>query len=174
MSTVNEETRQDEQVQQVDQPVSDVAAPETEAAAELPQGVEDAANQDTQQSTQAEAAANDGVLDQFKSENDSLRSKLLESKAKFAALSLGISEARIDYAIRLAGLDGIDVNSGDADKRIQEALRDVLGQIPEWKAEPKLPPAGTGSAGGFSRNTYHAPSSPAGAAKDQFVKGMGR
>lgn len=174
MSTINEETRPDEQAQQVDQPASNMAAPETEAAAELPQGAEDVTNQATQQAADAEATANDGVLDQFRSENDSLRNKLLESKAKFAALSLGISEARIDYAIRLAGLDGIDVNSGDADKRIQEALRDVLGQIPEWKAEPKLPPAGTGSAGSFSRNSFYTPSGPAEAAKNQFAKGMGR
>lgn len=170
----NEETRPVEQMEQADQAVSQDAEATAVDTAEQPEKPDVATEQEAQADAAAEASESE--LDQFKSENDSLRSKLLESKARFAALALGISEARIDYAIRLAGLEGINVNDGDADKRIKEALNDVLGQIPEWAAEPKAPAIGTGSAGNHPRFGYGSgPSTGANSsAKEQFRNGMRR
>lgn len=97
-----------------DQPLSQ---PSVQDSTDETAGVEQKASEQGESLAEDAASSAQSELSRYQTENASLREKLLESKARYTAYTLGISEERIDYAIRLAGLDDIDVNGADADKQ---------------------------------------------------------
>ena len=122
---------------------------------------------------QPDAPAEDAEeAERFKTENGSLRAKLIDSKARLTALSLGIDQARVDYVIRLAALDQIDVCALDADKKIKDAIGEVLTQIPEW-GKTNSSPEPMGSKGAFRRMPI-AGSDEYQSARTQFESGLRR
>lgn len=152
-----------------------LSQPSVQASTDETAGVEQETSEQGESLTEDAASSAQSELSRYQTENASLREKLLESKARYTAYTLGISEERIDYAIRLAGLDDIDVNGADADKRIKNALSNVLGQIPEWSKTSKPPAQGTGSAGNFAR--YSGGGSNSGkseSVQSQFRSGLRR
>lgn len=75
---------------------------------------------------------------------------LLATTAQAAASKLGVPEARVQYALKMAELDGIDVTAADAAERVRAAIAKVIADVPELA--PKAA-EGTGSAGAFRRET---------------------
>lgn len=73
--------------------------------------------------------------------------------AKSQAAALGIKPERVDYALKLASIDAIEVKDGVVDSAaIKAALETVLKDLPELKGT-FVPPAGGGEFNGGSNGT---------------------
>lgn len=70
----------------------------------------------------------------------------LNAEARAAAAGLGVKADRIQYAVRLADLSGIDLTQADAAQKVSAAIGKVLEALPELRGG-----AGTGSLGGHAR-----------------------
>lgn len=95
-----------------------------------------------------------------------LSARLIEAEARAAALKMGVPEGRLKYALRLSGLADLDAEAEDLSRRVEEAVRLVIEELPELAyAQPGGEAGGTtGSAGAFSR-----PGTPA---MDGFARGF--
>lgn len=73
--------------------------------------------------------------------------RVIRAEAKVLAVAAGVKPERIDYALRLADLSGVEVNDdGNPDSdAITKALNQVLTDVPELKGETP----GKGGAEGF-------------------------
>jgi hypothetical protein len=75
---------------------------------------------------------------------------LRKADAKLQAAALGIKPERVDYALKLANIDAVEVKDGVVDNAaIKAALEAVLKDLPELKGVA-VPPAGGGDFGGGS------------------------
>ena len=79
-------------------------------------------------------------------------SRAIKAEAKSLAASLGVKPERIDYAVRLADLSGVDVDDdGEPDTReIKLALEAVLKDLPELKGDGKVTVGSPSNPGGGS------------------------
>ena len=124
--------------------------------------MEDQANLALEEGARAEEAArerDDGRI-------EALGARLIEAEARAAALKMGVPEGRLKYALRLAGLSDLDAEAEDLSRRVEEAMRLVIEELPELAYAPPGGEAGgtTGSAGAFTR-----PGTPA---MDGFARGF--
>lgn len=73
--------------------------------------------------------------------------RLVKSEAKAAAIAAGVKPEKVPYVVKLADLDGIDVDDDDGpdSDAIKKAIDKVLKDMPEFKAQA----AGGGSGTGF-------------------------
>ncbi len=81
---------------------------------------------------------------------------LLGAEARCAAALMGVKEARLDHVARLAGLEGIDPEDEAMRQKVAQAVRAVLGEVPEL-----ISGAGTGAA-----------ASPRRLRRDAFARGF--
>lgn len=93
--------------------------------------------------------------------------RLISAEAKSAAASLGIKPERLTYALRLADLNGIEVDDdGNVDTgEVEKRIRRVIEDVPELKGAP-------GSVGGGS-NPGKTNNEPQGSMNDALRKMAG-
>ncbi len=90
-------------------------APDADGAGAPEEMPEKAAGREVELARRAEACAARAVL----------------AEARAAAAALGVKEARLDYAAKLAELGDIDPEEEDARSKIASAVREVLRTVPE-------------------------------------------
>ena len=138
------------------------AAAETEAPAEAEEApAEPEVSAESEAPVEPEAPAEPDPAEALRSENASLRERLLGMALRLSALSLGVAPERADAVRRLANLEGIDLNGEQAAQQVEAAVRRVLEEVPELAGGAALT---TGSVGSHPR----ALSRPA----DPFLKGF--
>ena len=130
-------------------------------AEEAPAEVEEAPAESEETPAEPEAPAEPDPAEALRSENASLRERLLGMALRLSALSLGVAPERVDAVRRLADLEGVDLNGEQAAQQVEAAVRRVLEEVPELAGAAALT---TGSVGGHPR----ALSRPA----DPFLKGF--
>lgn len=102
-----------------------------------------------QQTTKQPPAAEEGTK-QEKDDGAEKLSKanahLVKSEAKAAAIAVGVKPEKVPYVVKLADLDGIDVDEDDGPdtEAIKKAIDKVLKDMPELKAAQE-----TGKGAGF-------------------------
>ena len=139
------------------------AAVETEAPAEAEEAAAEpeAPAEAEEAPAEPEVSAETDPAEALRSENASLRERLLGMALRLSALSLGVAPERADAVRRLANLEGVDLNGEQAAQQVEAAVRRVLEEVPELAGGAALT---TGSVGSHPR----ALSRPA----DPFLKGF--
>jgi hypothetical protein len=74
--------------------------------------------------------------------------RLVATEAKAAAIAAGVKPEKVDYVVKLADLDGVDVDEDDGpdSEAINKAVNKVLKDMPEFKT---VPDNGNNSGMGF-------------------------
>lgn len=93
---------------------------------------------------------------------EALKAQLLTVRAQHAALQVGVEPGRVELALKLADLTGIDAGAVDAQTKIEAALRKVLTDVPEFAVSRD-----TGGTGAHRRD------SPGENLADTMAKAMG-
>lgn len=145
--TQEQGTKQDAGVPAPDKPAEGGAAAPAEAEVTEPEEKE---HKHTISKDALPAAAAENVVTSSETADavNGLKSRLLNMTAHAMAVSIGVQPDRVEQAIKLAGLEEIDVTAADADAKIKAAIEKVIGEVPEFAA-----PANTGSAGTHRRTT---------------------
>jgi outer membrane biosynthesis protein TonB len=76
----------------------------------------------------------------YKAEAESYAARAIQAEARSALSGLGVPAARLDAALKVADLAGIDLKDAKAGEKIAAAAAKVLELVPEFKGG-----AGTGS-----------------------------
>ncbi len=126
---------------------ADQTAAVTEAKAEKPAEDKDKPAEDKAKPTDDKAAEHAKQVEKLTAKVTKAETRLRNEMAENAAYKAGIRPDRVDKAVKLAGISGIDLSADDAKEKFEAALQAVADDMPEFTA----PPAGTGSVGAFAR-----------------------
>ena len=127
------------------EPISDTAPTDAEAA---PPAAEPEPEAEDKTPDKEPDATNE--LEQTRATMTSAIDIALKSTVRAAAVEAGIKAERVDYAVRLADLSGIDILAADAQEKIATAIGKVLADVPELKGTVGV---GTGSLGNHARQS---------------------
>ena len=109
---------------------------ETKPTTEVKPGTEKPA--DTQPAKEAEKPAEPD----YKAQAADFAARVVQAEARTALAGLGVPAARLDAALKVADLSGINPIDAKAGEKIAAAAAKVLELVPEFKAQPAG--AGTG------------------------------
>lgn len=110
--------------------------PATEAKPAATEQAPETKPADTKPATETKPAEPD-----YKAQAADYAARVVRAEAKTALVAMGVPAARLDAALKIADLNGIDPNDAKAGEKIAAAAAKVLEIVPEFKGG-----AGTGSA----------------------------
>jgi len=120
----------------------------TTQEAETTKGAEAATPAEAKQTEAAKASEAKATEPDYKAQAADYAARAIRAEARAALSALGVPAARLDAAVKIAELTGINPSDAKAGEKIAAAAQKVLELVPEFKGG-----AGTGSTVATPRKT---------------------